>query len=72
MEEQIEKNGSLEFHTKEEIQKHIQNIQDFRVVRYISEETARKWKDGENGKLWVVSLRDGCYAFCLPCGIFVP
>ena len=72
MEEQILRNGSKEFKIRDEITKYIKVIHDCRVIGHISEETARKWKDGDSGKLWVVSLHSDSYVFCLSCGILVP
>ena len=71
MEDQIKQNGSKEFKTREEILEYIKDIEECRVIGHISEETAKEWKDVENGKLWVVSLHSDDYAFCLPCGMIV-
>ena len=71
MEDQINRNGSKEFKTRDEIREYIKDIHECRVIGHISEETAKKWKDGEHGKLWVVSLHSDNYVFCLSCGIIV-
>ena len=58
MEEQISANGDKECNSSEEIVEYLREYgtPGYHVIGHISTETAKKWKDWNSGKLWVVSV----------------